>query len=172
MKKVVAVLLALCFVAYCVAEPEGHGHGHGHDHGHSGPPGYNPLIRVCRDDMKKWCPDLHPGSLKDLFESECFKIHEDELNPACKKLMEDFRANGGHTSIPTNNPPPAHPPVHPSPGTSGGSSGSTTGSSMGTPFYEACDADRRYFCPEIAYPVDEPVLYVILAVIYFLRPQQ
>jgi len=110
------------------------------------------MYMACRADLAKFCPDLRPASPKELFESECFKSHEDELQPACKKMMDDFRMNPqeGPHSMP-------YPPPHPA-GTSGSSGVGTSGAS-GTPVYEACQADRSRFCPDVKDPFTESHLF-------------
>jgi len=114
------------------------------------------MFQACRDDLTKFCPELRPTSPKELFESECFKSHEDELQAECKKVMDEWRKNPTQPSYP--NPPPPPPPSHPIAHPSGG--GGTTGSgAVGTPFYEACNADRNRFCPEIRDPFTEPALF-------------
>jgi len=118
------------------------------------------MFRVCRDDMNKFCPDLRPTSHKELFESECFKSHEDDLSAPCKKLMTEFRLNPQQppTGQPWHsNPHPPPPPTPPHPTNSGGTSGSSN--AQGTLLYESCHADRSRFCPEIADPFTESNLF-------------
>jgi len=188
MMKAVALVLALCLAIYVSAEPGPHGpggHGHGggngghggqgggHEGGHGGGHGAphphpGPSMFVCHDDLQRFCPDFHPTSPNQLFESECFKSHEQELQPGCKKLMEEFRANGGHLPVPPPNPPtqpPNHPPHPPVGGTT---SGSTESAEKPTPLQEACEADKYRFCSELKNPYDQASLYVILPTLMFL----
>jgi len=181
MMKAVALVLALCLAIYVSAEPGphgpgGHGHGHGgqgggHEGGHGGGgaphPHPGPSMFVCHNDLQRFCPDFHPTSPNQLFESECFKSHEQELQPGCKKLMEEFRANGGHLPVPPPNPPtqpPNHPPHPPVGGTTGGS---TESAEKPTPLQEACAVDKYRFCSELKNPYDQASLYVILPTLMF-----
>jgi len=104
-------------------------------------------FRICRGDIVKFCPDFHPTTSKEMFESECFKTHEQELSTPCKNAMEEFRKNDGGAS----------PPESSSSSTSAG--GGTSGSAAGTSLYEACKVDQLRVCPALADPWTEKDLF-------------
>jgi len=114
---------------------------------------HNQLYKACNQDRAKFCPSVHtPYSASTLFESPCFKDHENELSPACKKLMHEYRLN------PNKKPNQPHRPHH-NPNKPPSHAAHPTSNANGTPLWNACHADRTALCPKLKDPFTEDQLF-------------
>jgi len=120
-------------------------------------------FRTCHADKERLCPDFHPQGpmrIKQVFESECFKTHEQELSPECLQMVTEWRADQASLHDVT----PIDEPQEPSDSEQGNNNeggdskpedddendnddGDKT--AQGTHFYEACHEDRVTLCPEL-----------------------
>jgi len=170
------IIFLLVLITFVIAHRGHHKSDSNHQHNPSND-GIRNFFRLCGPDIETFCSagkGTRPSKPQELFDSVCFKENEENLRPACRDLMTQWRQSQNQPQPNTPNTPntPDQPALDlqqpPQPNDEDkddddkdddGDDDDEEGSAQGTRFYEACHADRVKLCPTMQDDVRAKVFF-------------